>query len=97
MTMHSQHTPHKPARRRQPAAAGPAGPNRAEGCALDVENPDRLTPARGHFVGFSCHPRSLTPVTFTRWPAWLLATMVKNDLWISLKPDEARETGAVHA
>ncbi|HEY8760307.1 MAG TPA: hypothetical protein VIP52_05275 [Candidatus Dormibacteraeota bacterium] len=25
------------------------------------------------------------------------ATLVKNDLWISLKPDGARETGAVRA
>src|ERR1700681_1786652 len=51
----------------------------------------------GQVVGFSCHPRSLTPLIFTRWTVWLLATMVKNDLWISLKPDEARETGAVRA
>jgi hypothetical protein len=28
---------------------------------------------------------------------WLLATLIKNDLWISLKPDEARETGAARA
>jgi hypothetical protein len=51
----------------------------------------------GQVAGFSCHPRSLTPLIFTRWTVWLLATLVKNDLWISLKPDEARATGAVRA
>jgi hypothetical protein len=44
----------------------------------------------GQVAGFSCHPRSLTPLIFTRWTVWLLATLVKNDLWISLKPDEAQ-------
>ena len=48
----------------------------------------------GQVVGFSCHPRSLTTLIFTRWSVWLLATPVRNDLWISLKPDEARETAA---
>jgi hypothetical protein len=51
----------------------------------------------GQVAGFSCHPRSLTPVIFTRWTVWLLATLVKNDLWISLKPDKARGADAVRA
>lgn len=45
--------------------------------------------SEGQIVGFSCHPRSLTPLIFTRWTVWLLATLVKNDLWISLKPVRA--------
>lgn len=49
----------------------------------------------GHIVGFSCHPRSLTPLIFTRWTVWLLATLVKNDLWISLKPNDAHESDLI--
>jgi hypothetical protein len=41
----------------------------------------------GQAVGFSCHPRSLTPLIFPRWTVWLLATLIKHDLWISLQPD----------
>ncbi len=41
----------------------------------------------GHVAGFSCHPRSLSPFIFTRWIIWLLATLVKHDLWIDLKPE----------
>jgi hypothetical protein len=47
----------------------------------------------GQVVGFSCHPRSLTPLIFTRWMVWLLATLVKHDLWISLRPDDADRGG----
>ena len=36
-------------------------------------------------VGFSCHPRSLSPIIITRWIVWLLATVVKHDLWIDLE------------
>jgi len=46
----------------------------------------------GQLVGFSCHPRSLTPIIATRWVVWLLATLLRHELWISLKPDEALET-----
>lgn len=41
----------------------------------------------GHVVGFSCHPRSLSPFILTRWIVWLVATLVKHDLWIDLKPE----------
>jgi hypothetical protein len=46
----------------------------------------------GQVTGFRCHPRSLTPLILTRWTVWLLASLCKHDLWISLKPDvdEAR-------
>ena len=43
----------------------------------------------GQVVGFSCHPQSLSPLIFPRWIVWLLATLVKHDLWISLTPDNA--------
>jgi len=41
----------------------------------------------GQMAAFSCHPRSLSPFIFTRWIVWLLATLVKHDLWIDLKPE----------
>ena len=41
----------------------------------------------GQVVGFSCHPRSLSPIIITRWIVWLLATLVKHELWIELKPE----------
>jgi hypothetical protein len=41
----------------------------------------------GQVVGFSCHPRSLSPIIITRWIVWLLVTLVKHDLWIDLKPE----------
>jgi hypothetical protein len=41
----------------------------------------------GQVVGFSCSPRSLTVLLFPRWIVWLLATLLKHDLGISLKPD----------
>ena len=31
----------------------------------------------GQVVGFSCHPRSLSPIIITRWIIWLLSTLVK--------------------
>jgi hypothetical protein len=44
--------------------------------------------AEGRVVVFSCHPRSLTPIILTRWLVWLLASLVKSDLWIDLKLDD---------
>ena len=44
--------------------------------------------AEGKVVGFSCHPRSLTPIILTRWLVWLMASLIKHDLWIDLKPDD---------
>ena len=41
----------------------------------------------GRGVGFSCHTRSLSPLIITRWLVWLLASLVKHDLWIDLKPE----------
>jgi ABC-2 type transport system ATP-binding protein len=43
----------------------------------------------GQVVGFSCHPRSGSPIIFTRWLIWLLASLVKHDLWIGLKLNDA--------
>jgi ABC-2 type transport system ATP-binding protein len=43
----------------------------------------------GKVVKFSCHPRSLSPIIFTRWLIWLLVSLVKHDLWIGLKLDNA--------
>ncbi len=45
-------------------------------------------------LGFSCHPRSLSPIILPRWIVWLLATLIKNDLWIDLRPTTpARSSG----
>lgn len=41
----------------------------------------------GQVFGFSCHPRSLSPIIFTRWLVWLLASLIKHDLWIDLKAE----------
>jgi len=43
----------------------------------------------GQVVRFSCHPRSLSPIIFTRWLVWLLISLVKHELWIALKLDDA--------
>lgn len=45
--------------------------------------------AEGQVVGFSCHPRSLSPIIFTRWLIWLIASLVQHDLWIGLKLNDA--------
>jgi ABC-2 type transport system ATP-binding protein len=39
----------------------------------------------GQVVKFSCHPRALSPIIFTRWLIWFLASLVKHDLWIGLE------------
>jgi ABC-type multidrug transport system fused ATPase/permease subunit len=47
----------------------------------------------GKVVRFSCHPRSLSPIIFTRWLVWLLISLVKHDLWIGLELDNANSGG----
>jgi hypothetical protein len=49
----------------------------------------------GQVVGFSCHPRSLSPLILTRWIVWLLATLVKHELWISLELDGAQNAADI--
>ncbi len=43
----------------------------------------------GAVVGFSCRPRSPSPIIATRWFFWLLLSLVRHDLWIKLDPDDA--------
>jgi ABC-2 type transport system ATP-binding protein len=44
--------------------------------------------AEGSVVGFSCRPRSPSPIVVTRWLFWLLLTLVRHDLWIKLDLDD---------
>jgi ABC-2 type transport system ATP-binding protein len=44
--------------------------------------------AEGAVVGFSCRPRSPSPIIATRWLFWVLLTLVRHDLWIKLEPDD---------
>jgi ABC-2 type transport system ATP-binding protein len=52
-------------------------------------SPEESFDALDHeIVGFSCRPRSLSPIIFTRWIVWLLITLVNHDLWIGLRRDD---------
>jgi ABC-2 type transport system ATP-binding protein len=42
----------------------------------------------GQVAAFSCRARSLSPIIFTRWLVWLLASLIKHDLWIGLHFDD---------
>jgi ABC-2 type transport system ATP-binding protein len=44
--------------------------------------------AEGEVVGFSCRPRSPSPIVFTRWLVWFL---VLHDRWIGLERDDATD------
>ncbi|MGA3353492.1 MAG: ABC transporter ATP-binding protein [Acidimicrobiales bacterium] len=42
----------------------------------------------GQVVGFSCRSRARSPLFVQRSIIWLFVSLVKHDVWISLKPDE---------
>jgi ABC-2 type transport system ATP-binding protein len=47
---------------------------------------------QGQTLGFSCRPRSPSPVILNRWLFWLLASLVRRGLWIGLGVDETLGT-----
>jgi ABC-2 type transport system ATP-binding protein len=42
----------------------------------------------GQAIGYTCRPRSPSPVIPTRWLFWLIASVLRRGLWISLDVDE---------
>ena len=60
-----------------------------------LRSPDLTFDAtEGAVVGFSCRPRSPSPIVASRWLFWLLLTLVRHDLWIKLDPDDNVEAVA---
>jgi ABC-2 type transport system ATP-binding protein len=42
----------------------------------------------GQVIGYSCRPRSPSPVIASRWLFWLLASLLRRGLWIGLDVDD---------
>jgi ABC-2 type transport system ATP-binding protein len=41
----------------------------------------------GHVTGYSCRPRSPSPIIASRWLFWLIASLLRRGLWIGLEVD----------
>jgi len=61
---------------------------RVQSTALLVSPEVSFDLAEGQAISYTCRPRSPSPVIPTRWLFWLIASILRRGLWISLDVDE---------